>query len=342
MSCFCGWARLRRERLHCFYVRERFVHVHGVQQRLVVAGLELVGDDEEAVWRLAETDGDLARREAVQGGLRYWSAAPVVFSRERDDGAVRAVAFFQVLADGEEVADGALDAVGDDHRAGFAADLVLRQRLLVKVVHHDLGLVPDGVLVPLHKAPELLLRRFDLELGIVRGAFDQMVVAPDRGVVAEHVEDEALFDSLLHGVGVEGPPAPLTVLLVFLSEHLERLALGCGGEGEVARVGEHLALLHRPVDGILRHLFAFRTRAAECPAHRRCGAPALAGVGLVYDDGESAPAVLVPDPVEHERELLHGGYDDLLPPGQEVSQVGRTLGAADGRRDLGELPDGRL
>jgi hypothetical protein len=38
-----------RERLHGLDAGERLVHVHRVQQRLVVAGLELVGADQEAV-----------------------------------------------------------------------------------------------------------------------------------------------------------------------------------------------------------------------------------------------------------------------------------------------------
>ena len=38
-----------RERLHRLDAGQRLVHVHRVQQRLVVAGLELVGADQEAV-----------------------------------------------------------------------------------------------------------------------------------------------------------------------------------------------------------------------------------------------------------------------------------------------------
>jgi hypothetical protein len=38
-----------RQGLHRFDAGERLVHVHRVQQRLVVAGLELVGADQKAV-----------------------------------------------------------------------------------------------------------------------------------------------------------------------------------------------------------------------------------------------------------------------------------------------------
>ena len=50
-----------RERLHRLDAREQLVHVHRVQQRLVVAGLELVGADQEAVRVLLDLVGDLAR-----------------------------------------------------------------------------------------------------------------------------------------------------------------------------------------------------------------------------------------------------------------------------------------
>jgi hypothetical protein len=68
--------------------------------------------------------------------------------------------------------------------------------------------------------------------------------------------------------------------------------------------------------------------------------PALAGVGLVDDDGERSPAVLVADLVQDERELLHRGDDDLLAAAQELPQVAASLGVADRGRHLGELLDG--
>jgi hypothetical protein len=46
--------------LHGLDARQRLVHVHGVQQRLVVAGLELVGADQEAVGLLLDLVRDLA------------------------------------------------------------------------------------------------------------------------------------------------------------------------------------------------------------------------------------------------------------------------------------------
>ena len=38
------------ERLDCLDAGKRLVDIHGVEERFVVAGLEFVGADEEAVW----------------------------------------------------------------------------------------------------------------------------------------------------------------------------------------------------------------------------------------------------------------------------------------------------
>ena len=80
-----------------------------------------------------------------------------------------------------------------------------REHLLVEVVDHDLGLEPDRVVVALDVAAQLLLRPLRVELRVVLDRLHQPVVALDRRVVLEHVEDEALLDRLLHRVAVEGP-----------------------------------------------------------------------------------------------------------------------------------------
>ena len=55
-----------RQGLHRLDAGERLVHIHGVQQRFVIPGLELVGTDQEAVWILLEPRGDPAGGKAVQ------------------------------------------------------------------------------------------------------------------------------------------------------------------------------------------------------------------------------------------------------------------------------------
>ena len=85
------------------------------------------------------------------------------------------------------------------------------QHLLVEVVHHDLGLEPDRVVVALDVAAQLLLRLLGVELRVVLDLLDQLVVAVHRRVALEHVEDEAFLDRLLHRVAVEGPVLDLAL-----------------------------------------------------------------------------------------------------------------------------------
>ena len=132
-------------------------------------------------------------------------AAVFVLAGEGDDGLVRALALRQIVLEGVEVLDGPLDAAGHHHRPRLAADLVQRHHLLVEVVDHDLGLEPDRVVVALDVAAQLLLRPLGVELRVALDRLDQLVVAVDRRVVLEHVEDEAFLDRLLHRVAVERP-----------------------------------------------------------------------------------------------------------------------------------------
>ena len=55
-----------RERLHRFDAGERLVHIHRVQQRLVVAGLKFVGADQKAIRILLNLVRDVAAGKAVE------------------------------------------------------------------------------------------------------------------------------------------------------------------------------------------------------------------------------------------------------------------------------------
>src|SRR5215831_11232025 len=60
---------------------------------------------------------------------------------------------------------------------------------------------------------------------------------------------------------------------------------------------------------------------------------------LVDDDRELPSAVLAPDLVEDERELLHRGDYDLLPLGDKLPQVARVVGMSNCGAHLRELLD---
>lgn len=88
---------------------------------------------------------------------------------EGHDGPVRALALLKVPLEGVEVLDGALDAVTHQHGSRLAADLVAGHHLLVEMIHHDLGLQANGVIMALHITAQLLLSALGVEL---RVAFD--------------------------------------------------------------------------------------------------------------------------------------------------------------------------
>ena len=261
---------------------------------------------------------------------------------EGDDGPVAALALLQVVADCVVVLDCPLDAVGDHHRPRLAADFVLRQHLVVEVIDHDLGFEPNRVVAALDEAAQFLLGLIDVELWVFLHGLGELVVALHWHVVGEHVEDESLLDRLLHGVAVEGVMTDLAVgLRVRGTEDFQRLVLGGGGEGEVAGVGEQLARLHQAVDLVLEgFFFLLCTCLGERLRHGGTGAAALAGVGLVDDDGEVPSALLVADLVEDEGEFLDRRDDDFLAALDESAQVARAVGVSHCRRYLGILLDG--
>ena len=215
-----------------------------------------------------------------------------MLAREGHEGLIRALACQQVLPDRVVVLNRARDAVGHHHRAGLAADLVERHHLVVEVVHHDLGLELDGLLVALDVTAQLLLGAFRVELGIPLDRLDELVVARDRRVRPQHVQDEALLDRLLHGVAVKRAVLPLPARVVRLTEDLQRLVLGRGGKGEITRVREELPRRHDAVDPVLGSLVLFLgPRRGERQADGGRGLAALARMRLVDEDGEaSAPA----------------------------------------------------
>ena len=63
-------------------------------------------------------------------------------------------------------------------------------------------------------------------------------------------------------------------------------------------------------------------------------------MGLVDDDGELAPPVLVADGVKDEGELLDGSDDDPLAILKQGAEMAGAFGVAHYGADLGELLDG--
>ncbi|MEE8526764.1 MAG: hypothetical protein V3T72_22755 [Thermoanaerobaculia bacterium] len=95
-----------RQGLHRVDASELLVDVHGVEKRLIEAGLELLGDDQEAVGIGVEGGGGLALRHAVEAGLGVGLAVFGVGDSvgEGDQVLVGQPAFLQAVAEGEGVA----------------------------------------------------------------------------------------------------------------------------------------------------------------------------------------------------------------------------------------------
>ena len=222
-----------RQRLDRVHAAELLVYVHGVEQRLVEAGLELVGDHQEAVLGFLELGGRLPLADhpilsgRVHAGLRVGLAAVLDGSGKGDERLPGVALFLQVAIQSELAAHRVQARARDDHRLGAAADLMRDQ--LGEVLHADGDLLADGVLVEFDEGPEEMLR---LPLVVPGVVFDLLLQAPVRlvgGVGAEHVENEPLLDRLAHAVEVEG--LELAVRL-FLAEEFEGLGLRRGREGE--------------------------------------------------------------------------------------------------------------
>jgi hypothetical protein len=99
---------------------------------------------------------------------------------------------------------------------------------------------------------------------------------------------------------VERPVLHIAVgLRLGLAKDLERLVLGRGGEGEVARIGQQLLCLHQLIDLVLEGLIVLLGPGGRKRHSHRSGClAALARVRLVDDDRETAPAVIAADLIE--------------------------------------------
>jgi len=75
----------------------------------------------------------------------------------------------------------ALDAAGDHHGPGLAADFLPGEHVVMEMIDQDLRLLADGMMMAFDVTPELLLRLFDVALGIVLEEADHLeeVVARD-------------------------------------------------------------------------------------------------------------------------------------------------------------------
>ena len=162
-----------------------------MEQRLVEAGLELLGDDEEAVRRLFERPRGLGFGEAVHARFGVFQPVVRVLHRagEGDERLERALLLLEVGIEHALVAHGMEARSRDDHRLGLAADAV--GDLVREVVDHDGDLLLDHELVEGDERAEQVVRLVAVVVGVVLDRLQQAPVVVVGGVVLQHVEDEA-------------------------------------------------------------------------------------------------------------------------------------------------------
>ena len=330
-----------RQRLHRLDAGEPLVDVHRMEQRLIEAGLILLGHQQHLILRGREAFRQLLLAHAgVHLFLGVGRAGdPVVLdrARKRDQRLDRIALARDIAVEALLEAHRLQPRPGDHHRLGAPADPVAGDG--VEVLDHDLGLLRDVVRVQLQKARERLGGVLPLHLRVVRALLEQPVVGGIGGVVPQHVEDESLLDRLTHRVAVRG--------LAAAPEDLERLVLGRRREGKAAQVGLPAALGHaqeqrlrvlafQALAGRAFVRFGAQLRAAEHLLERGRGLAPLGAVRFV-DDHRAAPGRQHPGRVGaallghaeqlpgDERELLQRGDDDRRRALQRLRELARIL-----------------
>ena len=338
------------QRLDRVHPLELLVHEHGVEQRLVESGLELLRDHEDPGVVLGEPFGGVRLGEAVHVRLRVVDAAVAHGPGESDERLHVAVPVLPGVG---------VDAQPEPHRRQPRAAHHHRLRLPADPVpcRAPEVLDDDGRLLGHHRGVEGhvpgdgLRGLADRDLGVLLPRPGQAEVGLVGRVVLEDVHDEPLLDGLAHRVEVEGAVPP--VLVRRLAEQLQRLALGRRREGEHGEVVVPAAgpgrRLHRGLDGVLRIDLAFlafrhlRLHSAQGPLHLLRGLARLRGVGFV--DDHRVPALREARHLVHdEGELLQRRHDDLRLCRPE--RLGQLLGRLEQVRhqavDVFELVDGAL
>ena len=320
-----------RERLHRLEVGKDLVHVHGVEQRLVVAGLELIRDNQETVRLLLDLVLDRRGRKSVQ--RRFGHDMPVdLLVRKGDDRLERPALLLQQPGDVLIEVDRPLDGRGDDHRPGPAADFL--EHFRAEVVDDDAALRFNRLRLALHVGADSLRGLVLVKLRIVLDLLDDLVIRLVGRVVADDVENELFLDRLFHRILVERRVSQPLRRRMLLAEHLQRLVLRRRGEGIVVRVLRELAALDDTMDFVLRvfrlAVLVQRLRIARNACRQTGGHfTVLARMRLVYHNGEVLVFERRSDFVEDERELVNRRNDDLLAALQQLTQRIGAIGPAD-------------
>ena len=167
-----------------------------MQQRLVIASLELVGDDEETIHALTELLLNFCRREAIKLSLIHLLSMIVELATERHNSLILAVAFLQQFVDFKEVVYRSLDTGSADHAACLSTNLLCDRSM--EMLYHDFSLLFHGLWLTFHIIVEFLHGLFTVKFGIVFNRFLDAVITTVCCVVLQHIKDKAFINGLLH------------------------------------------------------------------------------------------------------------------------------------------------
>ena len=327
------------ERLHGLDAGEPLVDVHAAQQRLIEAGLELVGDEQDLILVALEGFADVAalqvrveRRAGFGEGIRARFLV-VHLAGERHQRADLVAVLLDVFVDGELPAHGLHAAADDHHRLGLAVEQ--RRDVFAEVLDDDLHLLRDVVGVQPHPAHDPLHGRaaLDLLLVVILAVVRQLEGQLVGRVVLQHVEDELLLDGLPHRIDVErlrqivragwfargiGPRA----------EQLHRLGLRRRGERDERDAAVLGPRRHLRGEDVFRADFAAVVQFLQLLGreHRLQLRRRLAGLGAVRLVGDHGEALALrggqlAHGFQREGERLDRADDDLLVAGKRLGQL---------------------
>ncbi len=241
-----------RQSLHGGDAIEPFIDIHRAQQRLIEAGLKLVGDQQDLKLIAVEGGANIAAfqvRVHVTFRKRLRPTLAIVdFARKRHQCAQIIALLFDVFVDGQLVAHGSLARIGDDHR--FGAAIEKRGHVAAKVLDDDLHFLADVVRVQTHPAHERFerARLIDFIIVVILPVVNQSESHFVGREVFQHIQNEFFFDGLTHRIDVKrcGRVGFRRWLcrVGHAAKAFQRARLGRRGESEIRHVVMFGAVFH--------------------------------------------------------------------------------------------------
>ena len=189
-----------RQCLHCLYIKQLLVHIHGLKQRLVIAGLEFVRYDQNTVWVFSEFFLNLGTWKSVDLCLGISFTLITNFTGECNHRLILTLALLQFLLDGKVIFNRPLDLMSDNHCTSFALDL--HPDVVVEMLYNDTSLFLYRMRITFHIRAQDFIRSLFIKKRIITYSFYQVIVALIRCVIFQDIKNKLLLDCLLHCIHI--------------------------------------------------------------------------------------------------------------------------------------------